>query len=83
MRFEQAGESREVVSHQLAGIEDLMRLTHEQSIAIRDPESVNRQLDVLSAETEATDETVRQMERFLDFTEETSAPLPHGGTRVR
>lgn len=83
MRFEQAGESREVVSHQLAGIEDLLRLTHEQSIAIRDPESVNRQLDVLSAETEATDETVRQMERFLDFTEEISAPLPHGGTRVR
>nr|WP_227027389.1 hypothetical protein [Corallococcus soli] len=82
-RFDQAGESREVVSHQLAGIEDLMRLTHEQSITIRDPESVNRQLDVLSAETESTDETVRQMERFLEFTEETRGPLPHGGGRVR
>ncbi|WP_434382578.1 hypothetical protein [Melittangium boletus] len=81
-RFEQARESREVVSHQLASIEDLMRLTHEQSIAIRDPEGVTRQLDALSAEASATDETVRQMERFLDFTEETSAPLPHG-TRVR
>jgi hypothetical protein len=81
-RFEQAGESREVVSHQLASIEDLMRLTHEQSIAIRDPESVNRQLEALSAEATATDETVREMERFLDFTEETSGPLPHG-TRVR
>jgi hypothetical protein len=81
-RFEQAGESREVVSHQLASIEDLMRLTHEQSIAIRDPESVNRQLEALSAEAHATDETVREMERFLEFTEETSGPLPHG-TRVR
>ncbi len=81
-RFEQAGESRELVSHQLASIEDLMRLTHEQSIAIRDPESVNRQLEALSAEANATDETVRDMERFLDFTEETSGPLPHG-TRVR
>ncbi len=81
-RFEQAGESREMVSHQLASIEDLMRLTHEQSIAIRDPEGVNRQLDALSAEAQATDETVRDMERFLDFTEETSSPLPHG-TRVR
>lgn len=81
-RFEQASESREVVSHQLASIEDLMRLTHEQSIAIRDPESVNRQLEALSAEAHATDETVRDMERFLDFTEETSGPLPHG-TRVR
>ncbi|WP_164010108.1 hypothetical protein [Pyxidicoccus trucidator] len=81
-RFEQAGESREVVSHQLAGIEDLMRLTHEQSIAIRDPESVNRQLTVLSAEAEATEESVRQMEQFLEFSEETRGPLPHG-TRVR
>jgi hypothetical protein len=81
-RFEQAGESREVVSHQLASIEDLLRLTHEQSIAIRDPESVTRQLDALSAEASATDESVRDMERFLEFTEETSAPLPHG-TRVR
>jgi hypothetical protein len=81
-RFEQAGESREMVSHQLASIEDLMRLTHEQSIAIRDPEGVNRQLEALSAEAHATDETVRDMERFLDFTEETSSPLPHG-TRVR
>jgi hypothetical protein len=81
-RFEQAGESREVVSHQLAGIEDLMRLTHEQSITIRDPETVNRQLDVVSAEVEATDETVREMERLLDFQEEVGRPLPHG-TRVR
>ncbi|WIG92489.1 hypothetical protein [Myxococcus sp. SDU36] len=81
-RFEQAGESREVVSHQLAGIEDLMRLTHEQSVAIRDPEVVNRQLTMLSAEAEATEESVRQMEQFLEFSEETRGPLPHGG-RVR
>jgi hypothetical protein len=81
-RFQQAGESREVVSHQLAGIEDLMRLTHEQSITIRDPETVNRQLDVVSAEVEATDETVREMERFMDFQDEIGKPLPHG-TRVR
>ncbi len=81
-RFEQAGESREVVSHQLAGIEDLMRLTHEQSITIRDPDTVNRQLEAVSAEVQATDETVREMERFMDFQEEIGKPLPHG-TRVR
>ncbi len=81
-RFEQAGEGREVVSHQLAGIEDLMRLTHEQSITIRDPETVTRQLDVVSAEVQATDETVREMERLLEFQEEVGKPLPHG-TRVR
>ncbi len=49
-RFQQAGESREVVSHQLAGIENLVRLTHEQSITIRAPATVNRKLDVVSIE---------------------------------
>lgn len=81
-RFTQADESREVVSHQLAGIEDLLRLTHEQSIAIRDPESVNRQLEALSIEVESTEETVREMEKFMEFAEESGAHVPHG-TRVR
>jgi len=81
-RFTQAEESRAVVSHQLASIEDLLRLTHEQSIAIRDPEHVNRQLDALSVEVQATEDTVREMEQFMDFADETAAPLPHG-VRVR
>lgn len=81
-RFQQAAESREIISHQLAGIEDLLRLTHEQSIAIRDPQSVSRQLDVLSAEVAASEETVKEMERFLEFDEELSPTLPHG-TRAR
>jgi hypothetical protein len=81
-RFEQAAESREIISHQLAGIEDLLRLTHEQSIAIRDPETVSRQLDVLSAEVAASEQTVREMERFLSFDEELTPALPHG-QRVR
>lgn len=81
-RFQQAADSRELVSHQLAGIEDLLRLTHEQSIALRDPEAVNRQLEALSVEAQSTEETVREMERFLEFHEEISGPLPHG-TRVR
>lgn len=77
-RFQQAEESREIVSHQLASIEDLLRLTHEQSIAIRDPEAVSRQLDVLSAEIDATDETVREMEKFMAISEELAAipPMP-------
>ena len=81
-RFTQAEESRAVVSHQLASIEDLLRLTHEQSIAIRDPEHVTRQLDALSIEVQATEDTVREMEKFMDFAEEVAAPLPHG-ERVR
>ncbi|MFL5319382.1 MAG: hypothetical protein ACJ790_06975 [Myxococcaceae bacterium] len=83
-RFEQAAESREVVSHQLAGIEDLLKLTHEQSIAIRDPATVQKQLDVLSAEVTETEETVREMEKFLEFAEELAPAVPHGApTRVR
>jgi hypothetical protein len=81
-RFTQAEESRAVVSHQLASIEDLLRLTHEQSIAIRDPEHVNRQLDALSVEVQATEDTVREMEQFMDFADETASPLSHS-VRVR
>jgi hypothetical protein len=69
-RFRQAEESREVISHQLAGIEDLLRLTHDQSIAIRDPDSVSRQLETLTIEAQATQESVREMEKFMDFTDE-------------
>lgn len=69
-RFTQAEDSREIVSHQLASIEDLLRLTHEQSIAIRDPDALSRQLHVLTEEIAATDETVRQMEQFMSISEE-------------
>lgn len=65
-RFQQASESRELISNQLAGIEDLLQLTFEQSIAIRDPQSVTQQIDALSAEVTASEETVREMERFLE-----------------
>ncbi len=68
-RFLQAEESREVVSHQLASIEDVLRLTHEQSIAIRDPEVVSRQLESLTQDIAATEETVREMESFMQVTE--------------
>jgi hypothetical protein len=69
-RFVQAEESREVVSHQLASIEDVLKLTHEQSIAIRDPELVGRQLEALTSEVAATEETVREMEHFMQISEE-------------
>jgi hypothetical protein len=76
-RFQQAAESREVVSHQLASIEDVLRLTHEQSIAIRDPEVVGRQLEALTAEVEATEATVREMEKFMEFSDELGPGVSH------
>jgi hypothetical protein len=72
-RFTQAEESRAVVSHQLASIEDLVKLTHEQSISIRDPAAVTGMLDALAAEVSATEETVRELERFIDVVEEPAA----------
>ncbi|HVE84200.1 MAG TPA: hypothetical protein VND93_15185 [Myxococcales bacterium] len=82
-RFQKAEESRELVSHQLAGLEDLLKLTHEQSIAIRDPESVGRALERLTLEAQSTEATVREMEQFLDATDEISGPPLPGGVRVR
>lgn len=83
-RFQQAEESREVVSHQLASIEDLLRLTHEQSIAIRDPEVMSRQLEALTAEAEATEEMVKNMEQAMQVTEElNSISAPHAQERIR
>ncbi|MFN7134875.1 MAG: hypothetical protein ACK4N5_22535, partial [Myxococcales bacterium] len=81
-RFHRAAESRELISHQLASIEDFMRLLHEQSITIRDPESVNAQLDSLSVEIQATDETLREMEKISAFEEELRT-LPGAPQRVR
>jgi hypothetical protein len=71
-RFVHAHESREVVSHQIASIEDLLRLTLEQSIAVRDPEMMGRQLDALTAEVAATEETVKEMEHFMQISEDFS-----------
>lgn len=84
-RFVQAEESREIVSHQLASIEDVLRLTHEQSIAIRSPEVVSRQLEALTAEVAASEETVREMEQFMQITEEFGGAGggPAGKERVR
>jgi len=76
-RFTYAEESREWMSHQLASIEDLLRLTNEQSVSMRDPESVNRQLELLTQQAVSTEETVREMERFMEFSEE----LTHWNTQ--
>lgn len=73
-RFDQAAEHRELMSHQLASIEDMLRLLHEQSIGMRDPEVVSRQLETISAEVQTTESTVRELEEFLSF--EQPAALP-------
>jgi hypothetical protein len=76
-RFDKAADGRELISHQLASIEDFLRLLHEQSITLRDPETVGAQLDQLSMQIQATDDTVREMEKLLAVTDELApAALP-------
>jgi hypothetical protein len=59
-----------------------MRLTHEQSISIRDPAAVSGMLDALAAEVTATEKTVRELEQFIDVAEEPGASAGRR-TRVR
>jgi len=66
-RFENAKESREVIAHQLASIEDLLRLLHEQSITLRDPAAITLQLDAIAIELEEAENTVRELDRLLAF----------------
>lgn len=77
-RFDQAAEHRELMSHQLASIEDMLRLLHEQSIGMRDPEVVSRQLEAISAEVESTESTVRELQEFLTFDEPAALPSRQG-----
>lgn len=69
-RFDKALTGRELISHQLAGIEDFIRLLHDQALTLRDPEMATLQLDDLAHQLEVTDETMREMEAFSAVTEE-------------
>lgn len=73
-RFDAAGESREVIAHQLASIEDLLLLLHEQSITLRDPSAITLQLDALAIELEEAENTIRELDRLLAI--DPSLPLP-------
>lgn len=64
-RYVRADENREVISHQIAAIEDLIRLVMEQALTMRAPEDVSEQLDTLAVELEQTEVTVREMDSFL------------------
>lgn len=82
-RLSRATEGRELISHQLASVEDFLRLLYEQSLTLRDPASLGAQLEHLSAEIEATDETVKQMEKFMEMSEELPLLTPPDRQQVR
>ena len=66
-RIEQVRTSREVVSQELAAIEDWVRLSYEQSVAVRDPGRAGDAVAVLAEQARAAEETVRELERFRDL----------------
>ncbi len=81
-RFLRAEENREVISHQLAAIEDILRLIHEQSLTASDPQDISRLLDTLAVEVEETEGTIKEMESFLRIqteVDEIMTPPPRGG----
>ena len=81
-RFAKGEENREIISHQLAAIEDVLRLIHEQSLTARDPQDISKQIDTLTAEVEETEGTVREMESFLRLQEELDEEIA-GAVRER
>lgn len=82
-RFDKTAEHRELMSHQLASIEDILKLLHEQSIGMRDPEGVSRQLEAITAEVETTEETVQELEAFLSFDEVVALPSQQRASQQR
>lgn len=81
-RFDKAEETRELISHQLASIEDILRLVHEQSITLRDPAAINRQLDALAIEVEETENTIHELEHYLELASEANVIAPRVAERV-
>jgi hypothetical protein len=69
-RFDKAITGRELISHQLAGIEEFLRLMHDQALTLRDPDTATHQLEDLAHQLDVTTETIREMEAFSAVTEE-------------
>lgn len=60
-RWDRARENLEVVAHQLATIEELICLMHEQSIAPKDPERMSADLDRFMRDLEDNQGTVSEL----------------------
>lgn len=69
-RFDKAREGRELVSHQLASIDDFLRLFHEQALTLRDPEMATMQIENLTQQLEAGDDAMRDLMNFSAVSEE-------------
>ena len=79
-KFEKIRENRQVIEAQCAAIEDVLQLTRDQSVTMRDPQQVSGQLESLVQNVEQTEETVKQVEDIFATTAQnegdTLVPLP-------
>jgi hypothetical protein len=79
-KFDKIRENRQVIEAQCAAIEDVLQLTRDQSVTMRDPQQVSGQLESLVQNVEQTEETVKQVEDIFAATAQnetdTLAPLP-------
>ena len=77
-KFKKIRENCEVIDAQCAAIEDVLGLTRDQSVTLRDPQQVSDHLEGLMRDVEQTEETVREVESIFENIPEMStiAPMP-------
>ncbi len=64
-KFQKIRENCDVIDAQCAAIEDVLELTRDQSVTMRDPQQVSDQLDSLVRDVEQTEQTVQQVEAIF------------------
>lgn len=61
-RLERVHENHAIVRTQVMTVEDIMRLIHESSMTIQNPQDIGRQIDDLLIDVEATEEAVHDLD---------------------
>ncbi len=65
-KFDKICENRKVVDAQCAAVEDVLMLVRDQSVTMRDPQQVSERLESLVHDVEQTEQTVQQVEAWMD-----------------
>ncbi len=81
-KLKMAKEHGRITQAQLLTIEDVLKLTRDQSYAMKDPSQISDQLDSLMLDVETTEETVKEMESFFEVTDRLD-PFEHVSQKRR
>ncbi|HLK64461.1 MAG TPA: hypothetical protein VKU19_13540 [Bryobacteraceae bacterium] len=85
-KYTKVTENRQVIDAQCAAIEDVLQLIRDQSVTMRDPQTISDHLDNLVKDVEATEETVRDVEAIFDLSPLATQEYeqsPEARTRIR